>query len=32
MGNDLVFLEVNLTRIDISPTYLTVQNQGSHSS
>ena len=25
------FLEVNLTRTGLAPTYLTVENQGSHS-
>jgi len=30
--NDLIFLEVNLTRTGLAPTYLTMENQGSRSS
>jgi len=26
------FLEVNMTRTGLAPTYLTMENQGSHSS
>jgi len=29
---DLIFLEVNLTRTGLAPTYLMVENQGSRSS
>jgi len=28
----LDFVDVNLTRTDLAPTYLTVENQGSRSS
>jgi len=32
LENDLIFLEVNLTRTGLTLTYLTVENQGSRSS